>query len=172
MISIIVNFRELNDFFIRETINNILNQTYKNFEILVNINFEKQDFINILEENDISLEKISIYQEEDVNFIIENFVKGEYIIFKKFEHKWMPDKLKIMKQEFENNTEEELDMVYSDCFFCDELDNIIKENSDLKSVKKPLYLIKKMKNNSFNLENMFKTNIKKIEKKLYLNQVA
>lgn len=170
MISIIVNFNEPNDFIIRENINNILKQTYQDFEILANINFEEEEFINILENNEISLEKISICQEKDINCIIES-LKGDYFIFKKFEHKWMPDKLKIMKQEFENNIEENLEMVYSDCFLCDELDNILKETPVLIFKKKPAYLIKKMKDNSF-IENMFNINSRKIEKKLYLNQLV
>lgn len=171
MISIIVNFNEPNDFIIRENINNVLKQTYQDFEILANINFEEEEFINILENDEISLEKISICQEKDINCIIEN-LKGDYFIFKKSEHKWMPDKLKIMKQEFENNIEENLEMVYSDCFLCDELDNIIKETEILKNKKKPNYLIKKMLDNSFSINNMINTKIKKIEKKLYLNQLV
>lgn len=171
MISIIVNFNEPNDFIIRENINNVLKQTYQDFEILANINFEEEEFINILENNEISLEKISICQEKDINCIIEN-LKGDYFIFKKSEHKWMPDKLKIMKQEFENNIEENLEMVYSDCFLCDELDNIIKETPFSRLKKKPVYLIRKMKDSSFNIENMFKINSRKIEKKLYLNQLV
>jgi hypothetical protein len=171
MISIIVNFNEPNDFIIRENINNILKQTYQDFEILANIDFEKEEFIKILENNEISLEKISVYQEKDINCIIEN-LKGDYFIFKKSEHKWMPDKLKIMKQEFENNIEENLEMVYSDCFLCDELDNIIKETPFSRLKKKPNYLIRKMLDNSFSINNMINTKIKKIEKKLYLNQVV
>jgi hypothetical protein len=171
MISIIVNFNEPNDFIIRENINNILKQTYQDFEILANINFEEEEFIKILENNKITLEKILIFQKKDINCIIEN-LKGDYFIFKKSEHKWMPDKLKIMKQEFENNIEENLEMVYSDCFLCDELENILKETPQLIFKKKPIYLIKKMKDNSFSLKNMFNTNSKKIEQKLYLNQVV
>ncbi len=170
MISIIVNFNEPNDFIIRENLNNILNQTYKNFEILANIKFEEQEFINILENNEISLEKISICQEKNINCIIDN-LKSDYFIFKKNEHKWMPNKLKIMKEEFEKYTEEYLEMVYSDCFLCDELENILKETPQLMCKKKPIYLIKKMKDNSFSLNNMFNINSKKIEQKLYLNQV-
>lgn len=171
MISIIVNFNQPNDFIIRENINNILKQTYQDFEILANINFEEEEFIKILENNEINLEKILIFQKKDLNCIIEN-LKGDYFIFKKSEHKWMPDKLKIMKQEFVNNIEENLEMVYSDCFLCDELDNIIKETEILKNKKKPNYLIRKMLDNSFSINNMINTKIKKIEKKLYLNQVV
>lgn len=171
MISIIVNFNEPNDFIIRENINNVLKQTYQDFEILANINFEEEEFINILENNEISLEKILIFQKKDLNCIIDS-IEDEYFILKKFEHKWMPDKLKIMKQEFENNIEENLEMVYSDCFLCDELDNIIKETEILKNKKKPNYLIKKMLDNSFSINNMINIKIKKIEKKLYLNQVV
>lgn len=171
MISVIINFNEPNEFFIRENLNNILNQTYKNFEVLSNINFDKKEFIQILENNNINPEKISVFQEKNINCIIDN-LKSDYFIFKKNEHKWMPNKLKIMKEEFEKHTEEDLEMVYSDCFLCDELENILKETPQLMFKKKPIYLIKKMKDNSFSLNNMFNINSKKIEQKLYLNQVV
>jgi rhamnosyltransferase len=171
MISVIINFNEPNEFFIRENLNNILNQTYKNFEVLANINFDKEEFIQILENNNINPEKISVFQEKNINCIIDN-LKSDYFIFKKNEHKWMPNKLKIMKEEFEKHTEEDLEMVYSDCFLCDELENILKETPQLMFKKKPIYLIKKMKDNSFSLNNMFNINSKKIEQKLYLNQVV
>jgi len=169
MISVIINFDKLDDFVIRETLNNVLNQTYKNVEILVNISFSKNDFMDIVKCNDISLDKISIFEEKDIDCIVDD-LNGDFFILKRFEHKWMPDMLRMLIEKFDS--EDIVDSIYSDFFFCDELENIIKSKNNKSKSVKPLYLIKKIKDEKFNLDSFLNTNAKKIEKKLYLNQVV
>ena len=98
LVSVVVttyNRREL----LMKTIDSILNQTYKNFELIVVDNYSDYDFLSYLKSfND---ERIRSFQNKNEGIIAvnRNFgikkAKGEYIAFCDDDDIWFPKKLEL-----------------------------------------------------------------------------
>jgi len=92
---------------LKETINSILNQTYKNFELIVVDNYSNYDFFNHIKSfND---DRIIAFQNQNNEIIAvnRNFgirkAKGEYIAFCDDDDIWYPYKLTCQLKKFKNN---------------------------------------------------------------------
>jgi len=98
LVSVIVTTYNRKDF-LTETLNSILNQTYKNFELIVIDNFSNYDFFGLIES--FNNKKIIPYQNQNNGIIAVNrnigikHAKGKYIAFCDDDDIWMRNKLDI-----------------------------------------------------------------------------
>ena len=117
--------------YLKKSINSVLSQTYKIFEIIIidnNSNDGTQEYIKSLENNKIKLIHTinhgSIAKSRNIG--IEN-AKGNWISFLDSDDYWHPDKLKIVA---ENIMKEKPDLVSHDKYFIDSRDEILINNNN------------------------------------------
>jgi len=118
--------------FLRETIQSILNQTFKDFELIVVDNYSNYDFFEHVKSfND---PRIRAFQNQNNGIIAVNrnfgikHAKGEYIAFCDDDDIWFPEKLQ-MQMKVINETKSEL--VYSNMIlFKREITNIKRKTSN------------------------------------------
>jgi hypothetical protein len=131
MISVILNFDKFDEFYVRDSVKNIIEQTYNNLEIIINYNFkEKEDlFYNIIE--NFKDKRIRILNNNNIEKILKE-CKGSFLTIKDYKDRWLPNKLSIQMESFNDN--KELKIVTSNLFFCDKLGRIkkIPKESELK----------------------------------------
>lgn len=132
--------------FLKETIQSILNQTYKDFELIVVDNFSNYDFFKVIEEFGDS--RIRPFQNANNGIIAVNRnygiskAKGKYLAFCDDDDLWMPDKLKL-----------QMDILtkYEDrCIVCT---NIARFRCDVKNV-----ILKKGRDNNVSLNSLLRKN--------------
>ena len=113
LVSVVVttyNRREL----LMKTIDSILNQTYKNFELIVVDNYSDYDFLSYLKS--FKDERIRSFQNKNEGIIAvnRNFgikkAKGEYIAFCDDDDTWYPEKLMVCHNFFNSKA----DLIYHD----------------------------------------------------------
>lgn len=103
MVSIIITTYNRKELLI-ETINSILNQTYKNFELLIIDNFSNYDFHSLID--NYKDERIKPYQNHNNGIIAinRNFAinksQGDFIAFCDDDDIWIPTKLEIQMKIF------------------------------------------------------------------------
>jgi glycosyltransferase involved in cell wall biosynthesis len=92
---------------LKETINSILSQTFKNFELIVVDNFSSYDFLSYVESfNDV---RINAFQNRNNGIIAVNrnygisMAKGEYIAFCDDDDLWKKNKLEEQLRYFEDD---------------------------------------------------------------------
>ena len=117
LISVIVityNRKEL----LKETIDSIINQTYKNFELIIVDNYSDYDFFSYIKSfND---DRIKPYQNQNNGIIAVNRnygikkAKGEYIAFCDDDDLWKPKKLLVSLDYMEKYS---ADIVYHDLYY-------------------------------------------------------
>lgn len=113
LVSVIVTTFNRKDY-LKETVDSILNQTYKNFELIVVDNFSDYDFFSHIKSFNDS--RISAYQNKNNGIIAvnRNFgikkSEGEYIAFCDDDDLWLPQKLEKQINKL-NKTED--GMVYT-----------------------------------------------------------
>ncbi len=108
--------------YIHETIQSVLNQTYKNFELIIVNDGSTDNSLSIIEnsqkkDNRIKiLNKINSGVSETRNFGL-NIAKGEYVAFLDSDDVWLPNNLELKVNCINQNF---LDAVYSYCEIIDE----------------------------------------------------
>jgi len=91
---------------LKETIDSILNQSYKNFELIIVDNYSNYDFLSHI--NTFSDDRINAYQNANDSIIAVNRnygikkAKGEYIAFCDDDDLWMENKLEEQLKYFED----------------------------------------------------------------------
>lgn len=103
-ISVIIPFYSNIDW-LKEAVDSVFNQTYKNFEIIVVNDGSKEDDTNFVEDYD---DKIIYKKTKNAgpaaarNFGIE-LAQGEFIAFLDSDDLWMPEKLELQLKHMQNN---------------------------------------------------------------------
>jgi glycosyltransferase involved in cell wall biosynthesis len=117
LVSVIVTTYNRKDL-LTKTIDSILNQTYKNYELIVIDNYSNYDFLSHIKSfND---ERIRSFQSGNDGIIAVNRnygikkSKGEYIAFCDDDDLWYPEKLKVSMEYIEKYS---ADIVYHDLYY-------------------------------------------------------
>ncbi|OGI03299.1 MAG: hypothetical protein A2Y25_05210 [Candidatus Melainabacteria bacterium GWF2_37_15] len=126
--------------YLREQLDSIYNQTYKNIEIIVCDDCSSDKTVEILEEYKQKYGLKHFINEKNLGFI-KNFEKaaslcnGEYIAFSDQDDIWMSEKIQVLLDELGENT-----MIHSDAIPVDAEKNIIAESAKVHyKVKKFVY---------------------------------
>ena len=138
LVSVIVTTYNRRDL-LTKTIDSILKQTYKNFELIVVDNFSDYDFLSYLRSfND---ERIRSFQNVNDGIIAvnRNFgikkAKGDYIAFCDDDDKWMPEKLeKQMKFIIENQLENKSIVLYTNCINTSEKTRMVTSKRNINNI--------------------------------------
>lgn len=119
--------------FIKEQIDSILNQTYKDFDLILRDDGSKDSTVKIVEEYVNKNLNIKLIKEENVGFI-KSFYKlleiaegYEYYCFADQDDFWENDKLNLLVEELEKADSKTPNLVYSDSDYYDENMNFIKK---------------------------------------------
>ncbi len=123
--------------YIREQLDSILNQTYKNIELIITDDKSNDNTINIIKEYQKKDNRLKLYQNEINLDFVKNFEKaiglcnGEYIALADQDDIWKLNKLEIFLDEIKENI-----LIYSDAELIDgmstKLDkNLIRPNKNL-----------------------------------------
>lgn len=148
------------EYFILDTINSVLNQTYKNFEILVVDNGSNDNSIEFVKNiQDDRIKIITIKDNQGVAFArnigIEES-RGDYICFLDADDYWTKKKLEKQVKFMEENNYE---FIYSDYMFVD------RNGFEKKYVKVPLFLnYKKALKNTTIFTSTVMLNVNKLKK--------
>lgn len=141
--------------YISEQIDSILNQTYKNIEIIICDDCSTDNTINILKEYEKKYNNIKIYLNESNIGLNNNFEKaikncnGEYIAISDQDDIWNRNKLELLINNIEN-----YDVI------CSKKIDIGNNNEILQDIHiKSFEYAKKFKYNKYDFLNMFFTNI-------------
>lgn len=117
--------------YLTETIQSILNQTYKDFELIVVDNYSNYNFFELIES--FKCEKIRAYQNQNNGIIAINrnigisHAKGEFIAFCDDDDVWIINKL---EEQIAIIDKKKCDLVHSNMFlFKGDLTNIIEKTS-------------------------------------------
>lgn len=118
--------------YLKEQINSILNQTYKNISLLISDdNSSKKDVVDVLKEYERQDERVKIYiQEENLGYIknfefLLNQTTSNYIMFADHDDVWYNNKI---EKSLNKLIEENVDLVYCNAKQINEDGNVIKEN--------------------------------------------
>lgn len=129
---------------VKETIFGVLNQTFKDFELIVVDNFSNYDFLKVIEE--INDDRILPYQNQNDGIIAvnRNFgikkAKGKYIAFCDDDDIWMPNKLEKQLQFLKDkHLEDDFFLIHTNCL---NFNGDIKEKTNKKNVNTINDLIK------------------------------
>lgn len=118
--------------FIKEQINSLLNQTYKNLEIIICDDGSTDKTIEIIREYEQKDKRIKLFQNEKNLGVLKNFEKaislcsGEYIALSDQDDIWLENKIEILLHEIGENI-----LIFHDDKLIDE-DGIIQEKSFFK----------------------------------------
>lgn len=118
--------------YLKEQIDSILNQTYKNISLLISDdNSDKKEVIDILKEYEKQDERVKVYiQEENLGYIrnFEFLLKqstSDYIMFSDHDDVWYDNKI---EKSITKLIKEDVDLVYCNAKQIDENGNVIKES--------------------------------------------
>ncbi|MEA1916325.1 MAG: glycosyltransferase family 2 protein [Campylobacterota bacterium] len=106
--------------FINEQLDSILNQTYKNLEIIITDDCSSDKTVEIIREYEKSDSRIKFHQNEKNLGFVKNFEKaisfcsGEYIALADQDDIWKLNKLEVFLDEIEDNV-----LIYSDAILID-----------------------------------------------------
>jgi glycosyltransferase involved in cell wall biosynthesis len=119
-----------------EAIDSVLNQTFKNLELIIVDNYSSDDTESVV--NSLKDQRIRYFKNENKGFlgINRNFgiekAQGEYIAFLDDDDIWLPEKLAKQIEMLDAN--KELGLVYADCYIMDD-SGALKEKTYLASRK-------------------------------------
>ncbi len=128
MISIILSTYN-GEKYIKEQLDSIINQTYKNFELIIVDDFSQDTTVKILKNYLNQYKNIFLYENEKNIGYVKNFEKGvrfskgDYIAFSDQDDYWYPEKLEILM-----NRIDEYDVAYCDS-------ELVNENLEPKGKK-------------------------------------
>ncbi len=123
--------------YIREQLDSILNQTYKNISITVSDDFSKDSTVKILEEYLKDHENISIIKSEtplksaqaNFWFLLKNAPKADYYMFCDHDDVWKNEKIqKSLNKMLEIESEEKPALVHTDLFVVDKNLSLISDS--------------------------------------------
>lgn len=106
--------------FIKEQLNSILNQTYKNIELIIVDDGSKDKTLEIVEEYVKKDNRIKFFKNDKNLGFVKNFEKsislcsGDYIALADQDDIWKKDKLEVFLKEIKDNT-----LIYSDAILID-----------------------------------------------------
>lgn len=95
--------------FLKEQLDSIVNQTYKNLEIIICDDYSTDNTIDIIKDFQKRDRRIKLYQNEKQLGVLKNFEKaislcsGEYIAISDQDDIWVTNKIEIMLSEIEEN---------------------------------------------------------------------
>jgi glycosyltransferase involved in cell wall biosynthesis len=129
------------DRFIKEQLDSILNQTYKNLEIIITDDCSSDNTVKIIKEYMQKDDRIKFFQNEQNMGFVKNFEKaislcsGEYIALADQDDRWKENKLEVFLNNIGKNV-----LIYSDAILIDIDGNeigsqLIRPNSCLVSGK-------------------------------------
>ncbi|QCT93939.1 glycosyltransferase family 2 protein [Caminibacter mediatlanticus TB-2] len=125
--------------FLREQLDSILNQTYKNLEIIICDDCSTDKTWKILEEYKQKDQRIKIFKNETNIGYVKNFekaislCKGDFIALSDQDDIWIENKIEILLKNIKN-----YDLIHSDAYLIDETGTVI-HNSYSSLSKKYLY---------------------------------
>lgn len=125
---------------VKETIESVLSQSYKNFEMIIVDDVSSDNSVNIIKEYQANDKRIKLFQLEKQGgaSIARNYAlkqaKGKYIAFLDCDDLWYPEKLDKQINYMENNN---IDFCYNDYEYIDE--KSVKMNKYRKCPKKVSY---------------------------------
>ena len=117
--------------YLKVQIESILNQTHKDFRLLISDDCSKDSTREILSKYAKKDKRIKIYKQEKNLGYVKNFefllskVENEYNMFSDQEDVWLPDKV---KKSLETLIETNSDLAFSDLVVVDEKLDVIKES--------------------------------------------
>jgi len=112
--------------FLKEQLDSILNQTYKNLELIICDDCSTDNTINIIKDFQKKDRRIKLYQNKQQLGVLKNFEKaislcsGEYIAISDQDDIWVANKIEIMLSEIEENI-----LIYHDDLLIDRSGNLI-----------------------------------------------
>jgi len=116
--------------FIKEQLDSILNQSYKNLEIIITDDKSTDKTIDIIKKYQLADDRIKLYQNEKNLGFVKNFEKaislcsGNYIALSDQDDIWKNNKIEVFLEKIKNNL-----LIYSDAELIDEFSN--KSNKQL-----------------------------------------
>lgn len=116
--------------FVKKAVESVLNQTYKDFELIIVDDCSPDKTYNILKT--IKDDRISLYKNEVNSGAVETFyrglsaARGKYIALLNSDDFWVEDKLQTQVDFLENNNN--IHAVFSDASFVDENDTILTKD--------------------------------------------
>ena len=117
--------------YLKEQIESILNQTHKDFRLLISDDCSKDSTRKILSKYAKKDKRIKIYKQEKNLGYVKNFefllskVENEYYMFSDQDDVWLPDKV---KKSLETLIETNSDLAFSDLVVVDEKLDVIKDS--------------------------------------------
>lgn len=115
--------------FLKEQLESILNQTYKNIELIITDDCSKDTTVEIIKEYQKSDSRIKLYQNENNLGFVKNFekaislCKGEYITLSDQDDIWKLEKIETYVNEIGENM-----LIYSDAELIDQFSNKLNSN--------------------------------------------
>lgn len=127
--------------YLKEQIDSILNQTYKNFNLIISDDFSKDGTVDILKEYEKKDSRITLYLQEENLGSNKNFefllskISSDYYMFSDQDDVWHEDKIEICLDEI---IKKNVDLVFTDLEIVDENLNLINKsfNTKMKLIKK------------------------------------
>ncbi|QFR48662.1 glycosyltransferase family 2 protein [Sulfurimonas lithotrophica] len=138
--------------YINEQIDSILNQTYKDFELVITDDGSTDNTIDIIKEYQKNDERIKLYKNEKNLGFIKNFEKaislcsGDHIALADQDDSWKKNKLEVFINEIDENI-----LIYSDAILMDEESNLVDNAKQL--VRPENNLVSGSNNKAFLLTN-------------------
>jgi len=112
--------------FLKDQLDSIINQTYKNMEIIICDDCSTDNTINIIKNFQSQDKRIRLYQNNSQLGVLKNFEKaislcrGEYIAISDQDDIWLPNKMAIMLSKIEENV-----LIYHDDILIDKAGRVI-----------------------------------------------
>lgn len=123
--------------YIKEQINSIINQTYKNWKLLIRDDGSKDKTIKIVKEYQKKDDRIKLLEDNKGNLgFVKNFEeliknsKENYIMFSDQDDYWLENKIEKYVEVIENLDKKESQnplLIHSNSYVCDEKLNVLKE---------------------------------------------
>lgn len=111
--------------FVREQLDSILNQTYKNIEIVVRDDGSSDSTVNIIKEYKKNNKNITLYERENVGFVKSFFellklANADYYSYADQDDIWIENKIELAVQELNKLDDSKPNMVFGNSDYYDE----------------------------------------------------
>lgn len=111
--------------FVREQLDSILNQTYKNIEVVVRDDGSSDDTVNIIKEYQKNNKNITLYERENVGFVKSFFellklANADYYSYADQDDIWIENKVELAVQELNKLDDSKPNMVFGNSDYYDE----------------------------------------------------
>ena len=157
--------------YVAKQVESILNQTYKDFRLIISDDGSTDSTVKILQEYEEKDSRVEVYSQQKNQGVISNFeflvnkVRSELFMFSDQDDIWEPDKIEKTLKKME---EDDLDLVYTDLEVVDsKLNQIAPSYWDLKGLG---YRIRKYNNFESLYLNNFVTGCTMLVKSKWINE--